>query len=295
MDNSLKNPLADLYGNRDYLDQIKARLGEVMQTGDAKLVLDFNDQLNFLEKGLKPLATVAPLDAAAIGKELLEAGLRSQHYIMPEAGVTIETGHPVLQTLNLFEDSKFLTALINKSPLLISWNKADGSYSFLPALFDNEIVGFLLLLVASTARDFWTLEERTRTRLYIQRTQKVRRRQGTGKARKLQKEKGYIWIPRFQYNLSAYKTDKTVAHQIRVTLSPHLVSGHVRRLQEGHKASDAAIANAAEFGIKVGGDITFVRPYEVGEIEQLRTYRSRSALQYLFGENNQLSPKEVKL
>ena len=295
MDNTLKNPLADLYGNRDYLDQIKARLGEVMQTGDAKLVLDFNDQLNFLEKELKSLATVAPLDAAAIGKELLEAGLRSQHYIMPPAGVTIETGHPVLQTLNLFEDSKFLTAIINKSPLLISWNKADGSYSFLPALFDNEIVGFLLLLVASTARDFWTLEERTRTRLYQQRTQKVRRRQGTGKARKLQKEKSYIWLPRFQYDLEKYKLTKTVQHQARVTLSPHLVSGHIRRLPDGHQASDAAVENAAEFGLTVGGDTTFVRPYEAGEIEQLRTYRSRSALQYLFGDNDYPPPEEVKL
>ena len=286
MDNILKNPFADLYGNRDYLDQIKMRLGEVMQTDDAKLVLDFNDQLNFLEKELKPLATVAPLDAVGIGKELLEAGLRSQHYIMPPAGVTIETGHPILQTLNLFEDAKFLTAIINKSPLLISWNKADASYSFLPALFDNEIMGFLLLLVASTARDFWTLEERTRARLYQQRTQKVRRRQGTGKARTLQKEKGYIWLPRFQYDLSKYRTTKTVQHQIRVTLSPHLVSGHIRRLSDGHKASDQAIANAAEFGITVSGETTFVMPHERGEIEQLRNYRSRSALQYLFGENN---------
>ena len=284
MDNILKNPFADLYGDRDYLDQIEMRLGEVMQTDDAQMILSFNDQLNSLESELKPLATVTPLDAVAIGKEILEAGLRSQHFIMPPAGVTIETGHPILQTLSLFEDEKHLTSIINKSPLMIIWNKADGSYSFLPALFDNEIMGFLLLLTALTARDFWTLEERTRARFYQQRTQKIRRRQGTGKARVLQKEKGYIWIPRFQYDLSKYQTTKTVQHQIRVTLSPHLVSGHIRRLPDGHKASDQAIANAAEFGITVGGETTFVMPHERGEIEQLSNYRSRSAIQMLFGE-----------
>ena len=41
-------------------------------------------------------------------------------------------------------------------------------------------------------------------------------------------------------DLSVYQTTKTVQHQARVTLSPHLVSGHIRRLPEGHQASEEA-------------------------------------------------------
>lgn len=283
MNNPLNNPFADLYGDRDYLDSIKTRLGEVMQGNERDLILNFASQLDFLEAELKPLATYKPTDAVEIGKELLEGGLRSQHFIMPAAGVQIELGHTVLQKITLFEDDRFLTCIVNRSPLIIAWDKTDSSYLFLPALFDNEIIGFLLLLTAAAARDFWTLEERTRTQRYNQRQEKFHKREGTGKARKLAKQKGYVWIPRFRYNLEQYTINKTVQYQARVSLSPHLVSGHVRRLPEGQQASDAAISNAAEFGITVGGDITFVRPYEVGEIEQLRTYRSRSAFETIFG------------
>ena len=136
----------------------------------------------------------------------------------------------------------------------------------------------------SIVRDFWVLEERTRAQVYQKHTKKNRKREGKGKARKLVITKDYVFIPRAAYDLSAYQTTKTVQHQTRVTLSPHLVSGHFRKLRDGHKASDQAISNAVEFGLKVGDGQTFVRPHERGEIEQLRTYRSRSALDMLFGQ-----------
>jgi hypothetical protein len=96
-------------------------------------------------------------------------------------------------------------------------------------------------------------------------------------------EKDYTFIPRFSYDLSVYQTTKTVQYQARVMLSPHLVSGHIRRLPSGHQASAEAIQNAQEFGIRFSDGETFVKPHERGEIEQLRNYRSRSAMQLLFG------------
>lgn len=122
-----------------------------------------------------------------------------------------------------------------------------------------------------------------RHQVYQKRTEKRREQQGKGKARKMVIHKDYTFIPRFQYDLSVYQTTKTVQHQARVTLSPHLVSGHIRRLPAGHQASEEATSNAQEFGIKFGEGETFVRPHERGEIEHLRNYRSRSAMQLLFG------------
>ena len=120
-------------------------------------------------------------------------------------------------------------------------------------------------------------------RTYQKRTEKTRKREGTGKDRKLVVTKDYIFIPRFQYDLNAYqKHPRTVSHQARVTLSPHLVSGHIRKLPEGWRASEKQLTEAAEFGITVQDGQTFVRPHKRGEVEQLRTYRSRSALELLF-------------
>ena len=139
-------------------------------------------------------------------------------------------------------------------------------------------------------RDFWVIEERAAERAYQKITEKTRERQGTGKDRKLVITKDYTFIPRFQYDLSAYqKHPSAVSHQARVTLSPHLVSGHLRRLPEGWKRSASAEEHAAEFGIQVGEGQTFVRPHKRGEIEQLRTYRSRSALELIFATG----PKEA--
>ena len=150
------------------------------------------------------------------------------------------------------------------------------NFSVNPFTLDSGIQAFLVLLCASIVRDFWMLEERSRQRTYQTRTEKQRRREGTGKARKLVVEKNYIFIPRFEYDLSVYqdKPDKKIQHEVRVTLSPHLVSGHLRRLPEDWKASEEAKENAAEFGIQLQDGQTFVRPHERGEIEQLRTYRS---------------------
>lgn len=136
---------------------------------------------------------------------------------------------------------------------------------------------YCVLQSSDFCQDFWVLEERAREQVYARRTEKKRERQGKGKARKMVVTKDYTFIPRFKYDLSVYEGTKKIQHQARVTLSPHLVSGHIRRLPEGHQ-------HAEEFGIRFGDGETFVRSHERGEIEQLRNYRSRSAMQLLFSD-----------
>lgn len=115
---------------------------------------------------------------------------------------------------------------------------------------------------------------------------RTRQREGTGKDRKLVITKDHTFIPRFQYDLSSYQNHpRVISHQARVTLSPHLVSGHLRKLPEGWKRSEQAEEHASEFVIQVGEGQTFVRPHKRGEVEQLRNYRSRSALALLFSES----------
>ena len=129
------------------------------------------------------------------------------------------------------------------------------------------------------------VEERTRQRVYTRRMEKKRTRAGTGKQRKMVVTKDYTFIPRVAYQLDTYKINKTVQHHARLALSPHRVAGHIRRLPDGHKASKEAIAHAAEFGIRrgIGENNTFVRPHDRGAISYMQLYRSRSALEMLFG------------
>ena len=241
----------------------------------------------------------APERAAEIADELITAGLRSQHFtITPRSQVLLS--HPNLHSLTLheFDDCVVCRVHVNDEPLtdfepivtvwkteigsMVNSQILDARFSFSPYNIAEGIQAFLILLVASIVRDFWVLEERARQKVYARRTEKRRERQGKGKGRKLTVIKDYTFIPRFQYDLSQYQTTKQVQHQARVTLSPHLVSGHIRRLPEGHQASDQAHDHANEFGIRFGDGETFVRPHERGEIEQLRNYRSRSAMLLLF-------------
>ncbi len=269
---------------------------------------DFNSvHLSKAQNDLEPLNAfikAAPERAADIADELITAGLRSQHFaIRPRSEVLLS--HPNLHHIALHEFDDCVVCRIHTSnappddtePVVTIWKPAIGSvinsqplnarFSFAPVEIDSGIQAFLILLCASIVRDFWVLEQRARQQVYQKRTDKRRERKGKGKARKMVITKDYTFIPRFSYNLSVYQNTKKVQHQARVTLSPHLVSGHIRRLPEGHQASDEATQNAQEFGIRFNDGKTFVKPHERGEIEQLRNYRSRSAMLLLFGDGKE--------
>ena len=266
-------------------------------------VADFNEAFNKKAKAdLEPLNAFvksAPERAAEIADELITAALRSQHFtISPRSQVLLT--HPNLHHLvfHEFEDCVVCRIHTTDAPAddtepivtiskpevgsVVNSQRLDAGFSFASYEIDQGIQAFLILLCASIVRDFWVLEERARQQVYQKRTEKRMKREGKGKARKMVVSKDYTFIPRFSYDLSVYQTTKMVQHQARVTLSPHLVSGHIRRLPKGHQASEEAKENAQEFGIKFNEGETFVRPHERGEIEQLRNYRSRSAMQLLF-------------
>jgi len=132
---------------------------------------------------------------------------------------------------------------------------------------------FLVVLVASIVRDFWVMERKEYApKGYSSSAEKKSRRVGRGKKRKRVKQLEVTYLPRFSYNLNKYrdKQDKQIKRAVRVEISPHMVSGHVRQLPEGHEASDEARKNAEEFGFRLRKGETFVCPYEKGASEQFR-------------------------
>lgn len=260
-------------------------------------LLDFNEAT--LEKterdteALKQFLRSAPEQALDTARELVMAGLAAKRFaILPNSQVVL--GHSALHAIHVYEfdDSvccKVLTAdreVDETEPVVTLWKEVrpgvNMAFSFCPEGLDVSIVAFLCLLCSSIVRDFWVMEERASARTYQRRTEKHRARVGTGAERKLVTEKRRIYIPRVSYALDADRSETEVSHGVRVQLSPHLVSGHLRRLTEGRKASAEALERAGEYGIHVGEGQTFVRPYRKGEVEQMRTYRSRSAFELLF-------------
>ena len=234
----------------------------------------------------------APEQALETAHELVTAGLTSKHFHI-HGRSRVVLGHPHLHHIRFFEyeDSVICKIFIEDAPeadiepSVTIW-KEERKFSVAPFKIQFEVKAFLVLLCATIVRDFWVLEERTRGTTYQKRTEKTRKREGRGKDRKLVVEKDYIFIPRFKYDLSLYADrPRTVAHQARVVLSPHLVSGHLRKLQDGWNASEKALARAKEFGIHVPEQHTFVSPHERGEIERLQNYRSRSAFNLVFGDS----------
>ena len=282
---------------------------------------EFNEDFRMnVIKAVEPLKTfinAAPKESIETALELITGGLASQHFTIPH-NAQVKLDHEIISHITIQEFHDCVIARIHitndpydlATPAVTFWKDGDAielkdldpdiipeaacqpkvhgpGFAFTPYEVHNNIKGFLILLCASIIRDFWVLEERSITRSYIKNTKKTRERTGRGKNRKLQVTKQYTFIPRFQYNLQSYKVNKTIQHQARVTLSPHLVSGHLRRLPEDWNVSDDAIKNAQEFGITLQEGFTFVRPHERGQIEQLRTYRSLSALKILFGQKAQ--------
>lgn len=282
---------------------------------------EFRASVKKATQPLKTFVNASPKESIETAIELVTGALASQHFTIPRDSV-VKLNHQVIDRITIQEfhdcvisrihiindpsdlatpavtfwkDNTYLEFLDEKGPYVIPefpcQPKMDGpGFAFTPYEVHNDIKGFLILLCAAIIRDFWVLEERSASRAYIKHTKKTRERKGRGKDRKLEIKKDYTFIPRFQYNLESYKVNKTIQHQTRVSLSPHLVSGHLRVLPEGWESSEKAQENATEFGITLKEGTTFVMPHQRGAIEQLRTYRSRSALQMLFGEtkNEQL-------
>lgn len=289
---SYKHPVYPLMRARDS----RGGLFEVSQEQIMKIhEIVTKENLALLEP-LRAFVNSVPEKAVETASELVRAGHIAKHFaITPDSRVVL--GHPNLHLIRVteFEDSVVCRLRLDDGPptetepSITIWTKSEalGKFGVVPEALGDPIKAFLCLLCASIVRDFWVLENRTRQRTYQTRTEKKRERVGTGKERQLKVEKLYTFIPRFQYDLNAYQDRaKEVSHQTRVTLSPHLVSGHFRKLPADWKASDEAREHAREFGLTLTEGYTFVRPHERGEIEQMRTYRSRSAFELIFGEED---------
>lgn len=237
----------------------------------------------------------SPAQAMETAQELVQAGIAAKRFlILPSSKVIL--GHEALYAVQLheFENSVVCKILVSDKQAheaecsVTVWKTerlVDNEptwFSMTPDNLPHAVVSFLCLLTATIVRDFWVMEEKSVARAYTRRKEKTRKREGTGKERRLVVEKKYIYLPRCAYQLATDRAQTQISREVRVRLSPHLVCGHLRKLQTGFNASVEALARAAEYGLQVGEGYTFVRPHRKGEIEQMRTYRSRSAFELLF-------------
>lgn len=80
---------------------------------------------------------------------------------------------------------------------------------------------------------------------------------------------GLRYTPRTVHKKAKQKA--TTKDALEREIQRYFVSGHIRRLPDGFNASDEAVAHAAEYGIELPSNTTFVRPYEAGD-EKIRTH-----------------------
>ena len=254
---------------------------------------------------LKPLETLAAgcdEKTVAAAEEIITGAQTSQHFQIPDRAV-VQIGHPALDRIELLEYPDSVVALLHTeqglkledtAAVTIHKALADRFY-FVPDTASEKVKAFAYLICGSVVRDFWVLEERSRGRVYQKRTEKKRERVGRGKDRKLVVEKSYTFIPRFKYTLEGVGQEISTpqARQVRVSLSPHIVSGHFRKLPENWKVSEQAKQHAEEFGLTLADGYTFVRPHKRGEIQQMRTYRSRSAFELIFTTDSDIQERKT--
>lgn len=244
-------------------------------------------------KPLEALTSDCDANTVAAAEEIITGAQTSQHFQIPDRSV-VQIGHPALDRLELLEYPDSVVVLLHTEPGLkledtaaVTIHKAlEDRFYFVPDTASEQVKAFAYLLCGSVVRDFWVLEARSRGRVYQKRTEKKRERVGHGKDRKLVVTKDYTFIPRFRYTLEGIGQEIATpeARQVRVSLSPHIVSGHFRKLPDGWNVSEQAKAHAEEFGLNLADGYTFVRPHKRGEIYQMRTYRSRSAFELIFSE-----------
>ena len=258
---------------------------------------------------LEQFVTAAPEDASHVALELITGALAAQHFVIPFMA-RVNIGHESLSHMTIKENAQYVACQIYEDevgksipPVVTFWKDLEAAeqspeipvkedtdtiaFSFRPFTVPAGVQGFLILLCATIIRDFWVLHEQSRTQQYQKHTKKTRERKGKGKERKLKITKSYTYVPRFEYDFETYKLNKNVQHNTRRELSPHTISGHLRRLPEEWQASKEATENAKEFGITLNEGQTFVKPYERGALNELQNFKSKSAMKMLFGKKKQ--------
>ena len=263
----------------------------------ADLKLSFAHLESFAKRSSVPLQETA--------SELVRAGLTSKNFtILPNSEVILdaknlykitleETGGIVVCKSYCDKEERVMGpgVFIWKEKVFIHADNPDDKsfFEMTPVEMGEGVRSFFFLLCSAIVRDFWVLEERSRQRVYQKRVSRERKTVGSRKKGTLKHEikKIHQYLPRFRYAPKAVVSrSKRATQQARVSLSPHLVSGHIRRLVDGQMASEEAKGYAEDFGITLVEGYTFVRPHEKGASERLlRTYRSKSALELIFSSS----------
>lgn len=129
--------------------------------------------------------------------------------------------------------------------------------------------GVLRAISMSIIRDFWVVENKDRaTRLGSPRIKKMRNVHGRPTNR-------VVYLPRTRYARERFV--ESVATERLWEVSPHWVRSHFRRLQDGSKATQKQIALASLHNTTIPSGHTWVKGHSVGDAEDDRVYRSRSA------------------
>jgi len=228
-------------------------------------------------------------DYLEIAKKILKDAYLDKHYTVPEDAI-IDFNNEMVNHFKILNNRSNMYDLIffskpgdfsevTSHSFWVMVSKSEPIFVSEMA-FPTHIRDWFFLISACIVRDFVVANMVS----YEKRVQKKYMRVGTGKDRKRIKEKKVIYLPRKKFFFDEYISAKDFQSKVRVQIAPHIVRGHLRNLPEGWKASETANQRALEFGFILKEGQTFVSPHKRGEIEQLRTYRGRSALQVMFAQ-----------
>lgn len=146
---------------------------------------------------------------------------------------------------------------------------------FQDSIISTKGPNFLLDLTGCIARDMFVLEERNK----FYNISEVKAKSEKIRQKKKIEEK-IIWLPRFRIDFDRKVNDNNLEDKL-IKLSPCHVSGHPRKCEN---PSEKQIELAEKFGVKLPPGFTYVREYDKsGSKEFVRSYKSRSAMQLIYG------------
>lgn len=220
---------------------------------------------------------------------LEEASLNKKWTIPPRAVISLQIGHfTSIEMTEIWHEIYCVLRAPDKKYFLLSVNpyKQEWALGFRHKIdqsnYSLETQAALKLTISALIRDFWVVEDR---KIVFDRTQTA-----SGKPKNLDNQASspiVVYLPRIRYEYdSAVNIESCVKDLDLTNRRKHYVKAHQRKSEN---PSSVQLDLARLYGISVEQGFTFVRPHERGAVEREVIFRSRSALQLLYGERVQSS------
>jgi len=146
----------------------------------------------------------------------------------------------------------------------------------LMALFRNDVINSLKILLSGILHDFWTVEFREKI--------------FGGKRIKSNKERWMsveedgatiVYLPKIKY-INQPNTKAFVQHVSDCAKNEIFVGNHIRKLPGSHKYSESAHLLAKAYGIVLPQNYTFVSAYKMRKEKREKIFKSKTALECIY-------------